>query len=293
MPTLTSSNSISIFGDPSQESFFKVKSFIIKNYAYNNDEEDTKSAAEFNSANPLVSFQFNGLEGSVNKITKKPPQIIETRYGKSMLFSQANQHVTLRSNQNQTSCYNDMDHCQNGYTLKLWLCFTNYNQLKNQATEPTQNTLIYIVTKSDLQVVYDLKQSVFSVLIRDENNQYKSSISFKLKLYMWYTLTISWERRDGLRVYVNSKQVDHVAGVVAHRAVVDESKKEQSLVELTLGRAVGFEDLDEVLDGSSNSSSSDPNLSNYYELVVHRIVQYDARKYPDEMISNTQAFQGN
>jgi hypothetical protein len=31
---------------------------------------------------------------------------------------------------------------------------------------------------------------------------------------------------------------------------------------------------------------------NHFELVVHRVVQYDARKYPDEMVSKGQAFQG-
>ena len=38
--------------------------------------------------------------------------------------------------------------------------------------------------------------------------------------------------------------------------------------------------------------SGEMGRGNHFELVVHRVVQYDARKYPDEMVSKGQAFQG-
>ena len=107
------------------------------------------------------------------------------------------------------------------------------------ASEPT-NTLVYIVTKSDLQISYDLKRSVLSVLVRDGHSQYKVSGSCQLTLYMWLTLTVSWERTEGLRVYVNGRQLGHVAGV-AH---VGAGGGERQSLELTLGKADGFEDIE-------------------------------------------------
>lgn len=42
---------------------------------------------------------------------------------------------------------------------------------------------------------------------------YKSELPLKLKLYIWYTLTITWDELDGLRIFVNNKLLDHNIGV--------------------------------------------------------------------------------
>ena len=122
---LANSNSIGVFGDISKQSFFNVKTFELNNY----ESSLEKVEQDFYAANPVV-YQFSSLE----KLFKMPhvsivgsPQIVETRYGRSLLFSKSDQKVVLSNVSN--SCFGNLNLCNNGYTLKLWVCFTNYNNI--------------------------------------------------------------------------------------------------------------------------------------------------------------------
>lgn len=236
----------------------------------------------FRAANPTISFEFDSLQGAQIKSllqSYSPPQIVETRYGKSMLFANTNQLVTLnQTHHTNPTCFDDLDLCTNGYTLKLLLCFTNYNllkQAKSQSPGPvSSNKLIYILTKTDMHMMYDLNESKLKLVARDDQGEFKSSVDFDLKLYMWYTITVTFERRDGLRVYVNNELLDHVVEI--------EQSEFVNVMDFTIGKNVKVGG-GEVVEAQSN----------YYEFIVHRMVQYDSRKYPDEIVGKKRVFKGN
>ena len=299
-PLPLTSNSIALFGDPEQNSFFKIKHFEIKNFV----DEDTVGLIEhsFRSQVPNIVYQLSAgnelLNRRINKnfdayTSMSAPQLVDTRYGKSMLFSKTDQALVIKRNATSNeSCFDDFGLCKNGYTFKMWLCFTNYNLIKLQQQQlslnkETDNLLfnqkvnkeftqqIIILSKKDMQIVYDVDKSLFRFHVRNKNTVYKSEISFNLKLYMWYIITISWEQQDGLRLYINNKLLDHNQGEVVYNLT---DPTQTNMIDFTLGRA-------------NNDHQAKPT-NNYYEFIVHKIVQYDARKYPDEIIAKNTAFQG-
>ena len=209
---LTNSNSIGIFGDISKQSFFNIKYFELKNYEIpiENIEYD------FFSANPVV-YQFNSLE----KLFKLPhvtivgsPQIVDTRYGRSLLFSKSDQKVVLNNVTN--SCFGDLNLCKNGYTLKFWVCFTNYNNIiKSGNTNSNNNNKlhanddenlsqnvskrIYLISnggekssQKGMAVIYDLENNQLLVYAKTIDKWYRAEVYFRLKLYVWYIITITW-----------------------------------------------------------------------------------------------------
>lgn len=294
---VSKSSSIAIFGDFEQTSSFKIKHFEIKNYA----KKVSDILSEFQQENPSVSYKFDHFEGSVKKNIISmiaSPQIVETRYGKSMLFSKTNQMVILANkDQNESkTCFHDLNKCSNGYTLKMWLCFTNYNLLKQtqnkQVTKNEPSTkIIYILTKKDMQVIYDVDSTILTVFLKDSTKIYIANINFSLKLYMWYVLTVTWHSKDGLRVYVNNKLLDHIHGVTYEQKTPANNVRD---LEFTLGRDIGMTNLIDSLNGrQENQPLTNRTLNNYYEFIVHKIVQFNARKYPDEIIATNNAFQGN
>lgn len=95
------------------------------------------------------------------------------------------------------------------------------NNNPNAQTPPVrQSRKIYIltngaktVTSYKFHIYYDLQKSALIVNLRTIKKTYKSEMLIKLKLYIWYTLTVSWDELDGLRVYINNKLIDHNFGV--------------------------------------------------------------------------------
>ena len=43
---------------------------------------------------------------------------------------------------------------------------------------------------------------------------------------------------------------------------------------------------------NSNGRLSNQHSNNYYEFIIHKLIQYDVRKYPDEIISKNVVVQG-
>ena len=208
---LSSSNSIGIFGDITKQSFFNIKSFELKNYEASLEQIE----CDFYAANP-VSYLFNSLE----KLFKMPyvniigsPQVVDTRYGRSLLFSKSDQKVVLTNVTN--SCFGDLNLCKNGYTLKFWVCFTNYNvkttgktgdtsssntKLRNEESyQQNASKRIYLLTNAGeklsrrgMAIIYDLDKSQLIVYAKTVNKWYRAEVSFRLKLYVWYIITVTW-----------------------------------------------------------------------------------------------------
>jgi hypothetical protein len=212
---LSNSNSIGIFGDISKQSFFNIKYFELKNY----EIQPENIEYDFYAANPVV-FQFNSLE----KLFKMPhvtivgsPQVVDTRYGRSLLFSKSDQKVVLTNVTN--SCFGDLNLCKNGYTLKLWICFTNYNNIiksgssnnnnnnnnnkihPNEDYNASQNASkrIYLITnggekssRKGMSVIYDLEKNELLVYAKTTDKLYLAEVNFRIKLFVWYIITITW-----------------------------------------------------------------------------------------------------
>lgn len=69
------------------------------------------------------------------------------------------------------------------------------------------------VSSYKFHIYYDLVKSALMVNARTFKKMYKCELPLKLKLYIWYTLTVTWDELDGLRVYVNNRLLDHNIGV--------------------------------------------------------------------------------
>lgn len=144
-----------------------------------------------------------------------------------------------------------------------------------------------------MQVMYDLKTQMLNVYVRNDLKKYMAKIPFKLQLFMWYTLIVSWEKNDGLRVYINNKQVNHVSGISYVPKNIPRSQEiDINNFPFTIGKDMS---IGNYLDNFSNNEgrffSKEETKNNHYEFIVHRIVQYDARKYPDEIIAKNSVFQ--
>jgi hypothetical protein len=347
--TLASSNSIGIIGDIYKQSYFNIKNFELRNHeaSLENIEYD------FQSANPKI-YEFNSLE----KLFEMPnvnivgtPQIVETRYGKSLLFSKSDQKVTISNVTN--SCFGNLNLCKNGYTLKLWICFTNYNLMKSTSTISKSSNLktddsmsaqknmtkkIFLLSnggqkqnRNGLSIIYDLSKNQLTVYAKTYKKWYKAEVNLKLKLYVWYVVSITWDQLDGLRLYINNRLLEHVVGLNYSSKFEPSMSVDGYNSEFTLGKA-DYE-FDEVFDSALKTSTSknalnliDHNslggntfenqtedsdrlnkninknnrnyqinsyLNNYYEFIVHKLVQFDVRKYPDEIISKNIIVQGN
>lgn len=209
----TSSNSIGLLGDISKQSFFSVENIELRNYDIPFDH------IEYNylDANPTV-YEFNSIE----KLFEIPnvniynnPQIVETRYGKSLLFSKIDQKLVLTNVSN--SCFGNLNLCNRGYTLKLWLCFTNFQSNNNQQqpilkSNDDQSNMMHILSSGGHKIdshgvalLYDVKNSKIFAYAKTFTRWYQLSAEFKIKLYSWYAVTMSWDLHDGLRLYINNK----------------------------------------------------------------------------------------
>lgn len=331
---LSNSNSIGVFGDISKQSYFNVKNFELKNY----DESLEQIEYDFYASNP-ATYEFNSLE----KLFKLPniniigsPQLVETRYGKSLLFSKLDQKVILNNVTN--SCFGDLNLCKNGYTLKLWVCFTNYN---NNPAKGKSNPFdeaypsasknvskrIYLLSngghrysRKGMAIVYDLNRNQLIVYSKTSKKWYKAEVNFKLKLFVWYIITVTWDQLDGLRLYINNRLLDHSIG----NNYTDAARFENDVksFDFTLGK--GDYDFDEIFETAKSNNKNPINFldsnvenqtedsdklkknlnknsknyqinsltNNYYEFIIHKLVQYDVRKYPDEIISKNVIVQG-
>jgi hypothetical protein len=121
--TFAGTNSIGIIGDLSKQSYFGIEMFQLKNYDVALDTIEY----EFESANPrVVEFDsYDRLARLANLDVIGQPQIVDSRYGKSVMLANADQRLTFTNISHE--CFGNMNACKNGYTVKLWFCLTNYN----------------------------------------------------------------------------------------------------------------------------------------------------------------------
>lgn len=382
--TFSGTNSIGIIGDLTKQSYFNIENIQLKNCELNLADIEY----DFSSFNPTV-FEFDSYE----RLMKTPnlnvigsPQIIDSRYGKSLVLSTSEQKLIFRNVSN--SCFGNLNYCKNGYTIKIWFCLTNYNNMYKQQQQPgaannnastfgearsTQqqqqqqqarftraNRKIFIVANGaktiksyKFNIFYDLNKSSLVVNLKTVKKAYKSEINLKLKLYIWYILTVTWDELDGLRVYVNNRLLDHTIGVknqLTNNADVYGDLYNYDDIEFTLGQPDYLDAYqNEIVDGDESSYGANKNNApinninlldqfynqtedaenfsaknvnakngndfgttgaagtngpnnnnnnllvnaNFYELIVHKIVHYNVRKYPDEIISRNVIIKGN
>ena len=130
---------------------------------------------------------------------------------------------------------------------------------------------------------------------------------------------------DGLRLYINNRLLDHTMGVNYTENMLWENN-ENVHSKFTLGK--GDYSYEELFEASSETASREKNLgnlnfldsltenqtedstkfrnnlnknrnyqinslvNNYYEFIIHKLVQFDIKKYPDEIISKNIIVQG-
>jgi hypothetical protein len=130
---------------------------------------------------------------------------------------------------------------------------------------------------------------------------------------------------DGLRLYINNRLLDHTMGVNYTENMLWE-KNENVQSKFTLGKGdYSYEELFEAPSETANREKNIGNLNfldsltenqtedstkfrnnlnknrnyqinslvnNYYEFIIHKLVQFDIKKYPDEIISKNVIVQG-
>ncbi len=205
----TSSNSIGLLGDINKQSYFSIQNIELHNYDVPFDYIEN----EFLSANPTI-YELNSIEKlfeiqNINIIGN--PQIVETRYGKSFLFSKPDQKVIVNNVSN--SCFGNLNLCDKGYTLKVWFCSTNFNSINSQQQALIEsNNLIHIIgngghklNSHGISIMYDIKNSRILAFAKTYSRWYKIAADFKIKLYNWYIITMSFDLYDGLRLYINNR----------------------------------------------------------------------------------------
>lgn len=320
---LSSSNAFGFFGGFNKSSYLSIRNFEIKNFETPRDEIEYN----FKSINPNV-YDFDKLE-SLNAITQ--PQLIDTLFGKSLLFSRYDQQFTIKNTSN--SCFGNLDTCKNGYTLKIWVCFTNYNLMRitqNRAGYSNQFNLtknlmkkVYLLQNGQknnhqgIVIYYDSAKNQLVTLAKTSTKWFKSEINFKIKFYSWYTITVSWDKLDGLRMYINNKMLDHTIGF-ANPNQMTEEMNENEINEFNIGKSDfefdwfpssessnSYNFVDNLIIETNQTEDRDKiskiflnkrinSLMNnyYYEFIIHKLIQYDVRKYPDEIIPKSIIFQG-
>ena len=204
----TSSNSIGLVGGTNKQSYFNIQNIEFRNYDLPFDYIES----DFLSANPTV-YELNSIEKlfeiqNINIIGN--PQIVETRYGKSLLFSKLDQKVILTNV--SESCFGNLNLCDKGYTLKIWFCSTNFNNNNNNYQSSDSNNLVHIigngghkVDSHGISILYDAKNNRILAFAKTYTRWYKLSVDFKIKLYNWYIITMSFDIYDGLRLYINNR----------------------------------------------------------------------------------------
>jgi len=75
-------------------------------------------------------------------------------------------------------------------------------------------------------IYYDIIKSCLIVRMHNLKKIYKSELPLKLKLYIWYTLTATWDELDGLRIYINNKLLDHNIGIKNELIDIEQTSKE-------------------------------------------------------------------
>lgn len=253
------SHSIGLIGDLHRESFFHIHKIKLKNAGQNLDLVEY----EFESENPTeVDFdsyeKFNSISGLE---IRGQPTIVDSKYGKSLLLIN-NQKLIFKNVSDK--CLGNLALCKNGYTLKMIFCFTNY--AARNSTETTNK--IFLISNSaesnetnySFYVYYDLDLQALVTDLKLPNRLYHSEIVFKLKYFSWFSLHISWHLMDGLRIYINNRLLDHTIGSFYYNLRVNTEP-----INFVIGRS------DADLDGSN-------------EFILNRFIQYNVRKYPDEII---------
>lgn len=106
-----------------------------------------------------------------------------------------------------------------------------YGTKINNSQMPLRHRKIHIltigsktITSYKFYVYYDLIKSSLIANLRTMKKTYKSESVIKLKLYIWYTLTITWDELDGLRIYINNRLLDHNIGIRSGTIEDQESK---------------------------------------------------------------------
>ena len=252
------SHSIGIIGDLNKESYFHVHKLKLKNQPQSLDQIES----EFDSENPTdVDFDsYDKLRSIVGLELYGQPALIDSKYGKSILLIN-NQKLMFKNVSDK--CLGNLAVCKNGYTLKMVFCFSNYAVRNNSDPEKK----IFLISNSaesndtnyNFFVFYDLSIQALSIDLKLPNRLYHSEISFKLKYFTWYSLHITWDHVDGLRVFINNRLLDHTIGSFYYN-----SKINLQPIDFIIGRS----DLDPA-----------PN-----EFILNRFIQYNVRKHPDEII---------
>jgi hypothetical protein len=143
-------------------------------------------------------------------------------------------------------------------------------------------------------------------------------------------ITVTWEEIDGLRLYINNRLLNYDSGrmlVLNEKPTLQASRIRRP--EFILGTpdfefheeeeendsnsdlsSETFEDVDVESDNNSNNIDQDKFLlnknrklfkrSNFmngnqqeYEFIIQKLIQYDSRKYPDQIIAMNFVKRGN
>jgi hypothetical protein len=117
-------------------------------------------------------------------------------------------------------------------TLKLIFLFyfylsNNTNKMEARQLQKTNNSQLPLrprkiniftngaksILTYKFHIYYDLLKSTLVVNLQMLKKVYKSESFIKLKVYIWYTLTVTWDELDGLRIYINNRMLDHNFGL--------------------------------------------------------------------------------
>jgi len=179
--------------------------------------------------------------------------------------------------------------------------------------------------RKGLAIIYDLEKTQLIVYAKTLNKWYRADVNLKVKLYAWYIITLTWDESDGLRLYINNRLLDHTLG----NNYTTTSVMNIKMSDFVIGKAdYEFEEFAEQKQKkknhpitsflnnpfNNNENQSEDNLNigktfqastnensyqinsnaeNYYfEFIIHKLVQYDIREYPDEIISKNLIVQG-
>lgn len=265
---LPSSQTIGLLGDIKKQSFFNVQHIELRNYGLSLNDVDY----DYKSLNPTV-FEFDSLEKifEISSIHGNP-KIIDTRFGKSLLFSRSDQKLIFK-NVSQ-SCFGNLNLCPHGYSLKLWLCFTSlsYDRANNHTGR------VSILTNSDknthgLTLMYDLAKSKLLVYAKTYLKWFEIEIDAKFKLFSWYTIVITIDQIDGLRLYINNRLLEHA---LSQNVNDNFNANHIKSTEFIIG----------------NFNSELDSIDTSFEFILHKLIQYDVRKYPDEIVGKNVVIQG-
>ena len=267
--SFTDSDSIGVLGDPENSSFFSISNFEIRNFYIPIDLIEKN----FHLSNPKIS-EFTPTE---EKFQGKfhlmgLPQVVDTKYGKSLLFTKQDQKLIIENIFDPTN----LNECKYGLTFKLWICFTNYNlarySIKPARNENEQYNYIHILSSSSkdenqFEFKFNNQENRFLINANLLNKTYELSAYLKPKLYNWYIIRITFHPKNGLDIHINNKNIEH-------RRPGYQNIEEESFGVFQKSEFI----IDKAVDVNKNSHSK----LNSLEFIIHKLIQYDVLKYSEE-----------